>query len=191
MVNNNFILNKKINLNKKIAFILPLIFTLSIIILITILIFNVTDYGITIASLAATIFMILSNKSIKKRVIYGSYIVSTFVGFLFSTLSENKALDLTLAVIASIIIMTLFDLQHAPAIGLSVSIVLNKFNLLIDIIILLYIFFIFGLTTLIKLHMSDPYKLISYLKIFEVKEEKINWNLKEKPKPDYLKLGPY
>ncbi|MEM4397567.1 MAG: HPP family protein [Candidatus Woesearchaeota archaeon] len=184
-------LKEKKRINKKIAILIPLIFSIAIIVFLTMLIFNVTDYGITIASLGASIFMILSNKKINKKVIFGSYIISTVIGFLFSTLTSVKSLNLALAAVSSILIMTLFDMQHAPAIGMSVAIVLNKFSILTDFLILGYIFFIFSLTILLKLHISNPNALLNYLNIGEVKEEKIKWNFKEKPVPEYLKIKPF
>ncbi|MEM3374068.1 MAG: HPP family protein [Candidatus Woesearchaeota archaeon] len=182
---------QKLQINKTIAIALPLIFGLALIIFLTMLIFNVTDYGITIASFGASIFMILSHKSINKKMLYGSYIVGTFVGYLFSTLTTIKSLNVALAAISSILIMTLLDLQHAPAVGISAAIVLNKFSFWVDLLILIYIFFIFTLTWLLKLHITDPNKVLTYLPIAEIKEEKIKWNIREKTTPDYLKLKPY
>ena len=62
---------QKIKVKKSIAVALSLILGISITIFATMLLLNVTDYGITIASFGATLFMVLSSKKLEKKKIYG------------------------------------------------------------------------------------------------------------------------
>ncbi len=175
---------RKIKVKKSIAVALSLILGISITIFVTMLLLNVTDYGITIASFGATLFMVLSSKKIEKRKIYGSYALATVIGVLFSKTSSLQALDVALAAVSSVIFMTVLNLQHPPAIGIAVSMVLNKFSIFTDIVVLLCLFFIISMTFLLKAFLNDPKKVINFI---EIEEEKIKWNLKRKYKPSKKK----
>ncbi len=175
----------KPHVKKFVAVFLPLSLGLAITIFVTMVLFNVTDYGITIASFGATIFMILSKKDINKKAIFGSYFISTLLGFLFSKLSSITSLNVTLAVVSSILAMTLFDLQHPPAIGIAAAMVLNKFSFWIDVLVLIYVFFIIIMTLTLKEFMQNPTKILSFI---EIEEEKIKWDIKKKETPEYLRL---
>jgi len=149
------------------------------------LLFNVTDYGITIASFGATIFMILSDHEIKLKKIFGSYLVATFLGYVF-TLIDIKG-SASIAAIASIMVMTYLEFQHTPAIGMTVAMVLNKFPLKIDLIVLISIFVIVAITVILSKFIHTPDVI---LKHFNFKEEKIKWNMKNKEYsgPTYIRL---
>ncbi len=148
---------RKIKVKKSIAVALSLILGISITIFVTMLLLNVTDYGITIA---------------------------TVIGVLFSKTSSLQALDVALAAVSSVIFMTVLNLQHPPAIGIAVSMVLNKFSIFTDIVVLLCLFFIISMTFLLKAFLNDPKKVINFI---EIEEEKIKWNLKRKYKPSKKK----
>jgi hypothetical protein len=177
---------KKLKVKKPVAVSLSLVLGMIIILFITMLLFNVSDYGITIASFGATIFMVLSKKKISHRMVFGSYLISTAFGFLFSRLSELTSLNVALAVICSIVVMTLLQLQHAPAIGMSIAIVLNKFNAWTDLMILFSIFLILGMTLFLKVSLTDPVKALRFI---ELDEERIKWKFKQKEIPQYLRMG--
>ena len=157
---------------KSLAISLFLIIGLCITVLGTVLLFNVTDYGIAIASFGATIFMIISRKKIDKRKIFGAYLVGISVGFIFSKLSV-VFLNAALAAVISVILMTILELQHAPAIGISIAMVLREFSFSTVIIILLCIFGIFGIALMTKLFLKDPQKVLNFV---EIEDEKIRWN---------------
>jgi len=176
---------RKPKVNKSIAVTLSLALGLAIIVFVTMLLFNVTDFGITIASFGATIFMLLSKNNLKKRTIFGSYVVATIIGFIFSNLSDMKSFNLALAAVSSILIMTFLNLQHAPAIGISIAMVLNKFSFWTDFIILFCIFFILAMTILLKIFLKDPTKVITFV---DIEEEKIKWKFQKRDIPEYLKL---
>ena len=156
----------------------PLIVTLSIIlgfIFIVLLIgylFNVSDYGIAFASFGATIFMILSSKRIEYKKIFGAYLIGVLIGFLFSKFSI-VFLNSALAVISSVVALTLLEFQHAPAIGMTISMVLNHFSLGTLIFVLLSIFTIIGITILLKSMVNDPEKIINFV---DIEKEKIKWD---------------
>ncbi len=180
---------RKIKVKKNIAVFLSLVLGISITVFVAMLLFNVTDYGITIASFGATLFMILSKKKLKKNKIYGSYAVATLIGVIFANLSGMQSLNLALAAVSSVIFMTLLNIQHPPAIGIAVSMVLNQFSIFTDIVVLLCLFFIISMTLILKLFLDNPNKVINFI---EIEEEKIKWNLKRKYKPrkkKYIKLA--
>ena len=177
--------DKRIKVKKSIAVTLSLSLGLAIIIFVTMLLFNVTDYGITIASFGATVFMILSKKKLNKKVIFGSYLLATALGFMFSNLSDIKSLNATLAAVSSIVLMSFLELQHTPAIGMSVAMVLNKFSFWTDFVILFCIFFIIFITIMLKIFMEEPESILTFV---NMDEEKIKWNFKEREIPEYFHL---
>lgn len=176
---------KKPKLKKGIAVTLSVLLGLAILVFVVMLLFNVTDYGITIASFGATVFMILSRPNLSKKKVFGAYFVATTMGYLFSRLSLIKSADVALAAVSSVAIMTILEFQHAPAIGMSVAMVLNGFPLWVDVVVLLCIFAILGMTLLLKGFMEQPHKFINFI---EIEEEKIKWNLKKRDVPDYVKI---
>jgi hypothetical protein len=176
---------RKLKVKKSIAMTLVLALGIAIIVFVTMLLFNLTDYGITLASFAASIFMILSKKDIKKRAIFGSYLVATLMGFMFSNLSQIRTLNVALAAVSSVILMTFLDLQHTPAVGMSISLVLNNFAFMTDILILFCILLILAMTLTLKIIFNNPTKIIRFI---EVENDKIEWNFKEKKMPSYLKM---
>lgn len=158
--------------NKLVTYFL-ILFGFIISIFVTMLLFNVSDYGITIASFGASVFMILSRKNLSKKKIFGAYLLSTFIGFLFSRLSTLSSLNVALATITSFATMTFFDFQHAPALGLSMAMVMNKFSFWTDIIIVLCILFILAMTVVLKTVLQNPDKVLA---MFNLDKRKIKWN---------------
>ncbi len=175
----------KIKIKKSVAVTLSLALGVAVIIFVAMLLLNVSDYGITIASFGATIFMILSKKDIPKKLIFGSYLAAGIAGFAFSNLSEITSLNVALAAVSSIIIMTVLGLQHPPAIGIAAALVLNKFQFWTDLLILAYIFFILGLTLFLKGFIQNPLKAIKFV---EIEKDRIKWNFRKKEIPKYLQL---
>lgn len=178
----------RLKLNKSVAIGLSLVLGLAILLFVIMLLFNVTDYGITIASFGATIFMILSKKGAKKRTIFGSYFIAIILGFMFSALSDINSLNAGLAAISSIVLMTLLDLQHPPAVGISIAMVLNNFSFATDVIVLMCIFFIISVTMVLKAFLENPHKIMNFISMIEIEEEKINWKFQKREVPRYLRL---
>ncbi len=160
-------------MKKKVRLVLLVGIGLLITTFITMVLFNVSDYGITVASYGATVFMLLSKKNLKTKKIFGAYFIATMIGYLFSRLPTVTAFNVALASISSFIIMTVLSLQHAPALGIAVAMVLNKFSFVTDIIVLLCIFMILGIVYILKTYMNDPDKVNNFVRI---ETEKINWN---------------
>jgi hypothetical protein len=160
------------DLNRRIG--LVLLFTLGIttVIFVTMLLFNITDYGITIASFGATAFMVLSRNKISKRRIMASYFLATVVGFIFSKF-PTSSLNAALAAVTSFILMTLFSAQHAPALAMSVAVMLNKFSFWTDLLIVLCIFFIIFMAYILKAFWKHPERVLSFV---QIESEKIRWD---------------
>jgi hypothetical protein len=178
--------SSKTKIKKSFTIFFSIVLVLVTTIFATMYLFNLTDYGVTIASFGTTIFMILSKKGIKKRIIFGSYLIAVILGIVFSELSTVTTLNVALAAISSVILMTIFEFQHAPAIGISIAMVLNKYSFLTDFIVLLCIFIILIMAVILKIFLHNPSKIINFI---EIEEEKIKWNFKERKVPEYLKLG--
>jgi len=178
-------MEKKLRIKKSVLVSFSLFVVLLISVFITMLLFKITDYGITIASFGATIFMALSKDKLKKKKIFGSYIVATFFGYMFSRFTEVATLNVALAAVSSVVLMTLFEFQHAPAIGISVALVLNKFSLLTDLIVLTCILILIALVITLRILIKSPEKVSKYIII---EEQKIKWNLQPRTSPKYLKV---
>ncbi|NTV23419.1 MAG: hypothetical protein HGA85_03525 [Nanoarchaeota archaeon] len=176
----------KIKVKKPIAIGLALAIGLVTIIFVTMLIFNLTDFGITIASFVSTVFMILTKKKVSRKQIFGSYLLAGLLGFLFSNISEITSLNVAMAAVSSVLAMTLLGLQHPPAIGMSVALVLNKFSFVTDVFVLFCIIVILGLCILLREFVRDPNAVMKFVEIDE--GEKIKWNIPEKEVPAYLQL---
>ncbi len=141
----------------------------------TMLLFNVTDYGITIASFGATAFMVLARKNVEKRRIFGAYLIATFIGYFFSRFQTNN-FSVALATVASFLAMTFFEVQHPPALAMSVAVILNRFTFWTNILIVLCIFTILFMTITLKAFWKNPNKVLTFL---QIEREKINWNFLE------------
>ncbi len=176
---------KKPKIKKEIAVTLSVLLAITILVFVVMLLFNVTDYGITIASFGATVFMILSRPKLSKKKIFGAYFVSTLMGYVFVRFSISQSADVALAAVSSVVIMTILEFQHAPAIGMSVAMVLNRFPFWVDLVVLLCIFSIIGMTLLLKKFIQQPDKFINFI---EIEEEKIKWNLKKRKSIEYINI---
>ena len=142
-------------------------------ILATILLFNVTDYGITIASFAATVFMVISRKKINTKKIFGSYLLVALLGYIYSVLPTPKLFNVAAVTVSSVLFMILVGLQHAPAIGIAIALVLNNFTFWNNVIIMSCIFLILGISLLLRELLKNPDKISNFVKI---ETEKIHWN---------------
>ncbi|MFH2020383.1 MAG: HPP family protein [archaeon] len=133
----------------------------------------VTDYGITIASFGATIFMILSKKKLSRKKIFGAYMLAACIGSIGSVLPTMTSFSIALTGLVSFFAMSFFDLQHAPAVGFAISMVLNKFPFWTDILVSFCIFIIIGMALIVKFYLKDPDALFE---IVHIEREKIKWN---------------
>lgn len=158
--------------NKLVTYFLML-FGLAVSVFVIMLLFNVSDYGITIASFGASVFMILSRNNLSKKKVFGAYILSTLIGYLFSRLSSLASLNVALATISAFITMTFFDFQHAPALGISMAMVLNQFNIWKSLTIGFCILFILGMAVVLKTVLQKPDKVLAMLNL---DKRKIKWN---------------
>jgi CBS-domain-containing membrane protein len=163
----------KTRTKKIIATVALLLLGFSIVFFVMMLLSIVTDYGITIASFGATVLMIFSRKTLQHRKIIGAYLLASIIGCIGSMLPTMASFNLALASILSFAVMTLLDVQHAPAIGLAISMALNKFSIWTDIIVAVCIFIIIGMALLLKAYLRDPDR---FLKMVNIETEKINWN---------------
>ena len=158
---------------KKIRNYLLLAFGFILTFFVTMLLFNVTDYGITIAAFGASIFMIISKPRISHKKIFGSYLIAIALGYVFSKIPTWTSFNVALTAISSIVAMSMLKFEHAPAIGIGVAMVLNKFSFWTDVIVALCLFFIIGMAILIKNFFSNPDRVLNYIKI---ENEKVNWS---------------
>ena len=158
---------------KKIRNYLILAFGFILTFFVTVLLFNVTDYGITIAAFAASIFMIITKKRVSHKKIFGSYLVAIALGYLFSQIPTWTSFNVALTAISSIVAMSMLKFEHAPAIGIGVATVLNQFSFWTDVIVALCLFFILGMAILIKNFFANPEKVLNFIKI---ENEKVDWN---------------
>lgn len=164
------------DLNKRIGLVLLFVVGLTTIIFVTMLLFNITDYGITIASFGATAFMVLSRSKVSKRRILASYLIATVIGFIFSRF-PSSTLNAALAAVSSFVIMTLFSAQHPPALAMSIAVMLNKFSLWTDLLIVLCIFFIIFMAYILKAFWKHPERVLSFV---QIETEKIRWDFLDK-----------
>ncbi|MBN2367722.1 HPP family protein [Candidatus Woesearchaeota archaeon] len=178
-------MKKKIKVKKHIAVSLAMALGLAVTVFVIMLLFNVTDYGITIASFGASVFMILSRKGISTKKVFGAYLVAVVIGYFASSINFLGNLNVAVAAVTSVILMTLMELQHAPAIGMAVATVLNKFSLSTDIVVVFCIFIILYMTLLLKYVLREPQKVMKFI---DIEEEKIKWKFTPKQKPDYIKI---
>ncbi len=161
-------------LKKKLVTYFLIIFGLAISVFVAMLLFNVSDYGITIASFGASVFMILSRNRLSKKKVFGAYIIAMLIGYGFSKLSQIASLNMALATIFSFAAMTLLEFQHAPALGLSMAIVLNKFPFWSDVIIVMCILFILTMAVVLRTVLQNPDKV---LELLNLDERKIKWDI--------------
>ncbi|MBN2422763.1 HPP family protein [Candidatus Woesearchaeota archaeon] len=136
--------------------------------------FNITDYGISAATIAASLFVIFSgSKSSISKNLFGSYIIAGICAFtaIYSKFPLN--IECSLAVLLTIVTMLLINIKHTPAIGLSISFVLNQLNPLTILLVLLGIFLLFFIAQSFK-------KIISNPNAYLVKKDKIEFNFKQK-----------
>ena len=101
---------------------------------------------------ALTIFTMPSDRMGSLSVVFKSYFLCTFLGFIFAFNMNNQQWIFITAGIASFIILTLFDCMHPPAVMLPMIMIkdrLNDFNLTfnpiaIDLIILISLSYLIG-----------------------------------------------
>ena len=158
---------------RKIAITLFLVLGLLVVVFAAMLLFNVTDYGITIASFGATVMMILSKKKVENRKIIGAYIAASVIGFIMARVPGSVLFNVAVAGVASVIAMTVLEMQHAPAIGIAIAMVLNNFSFWTDVTIIFSILLIIGMAMILKSFIRNPERILNFVKI---ETEKINWD---------------
>ena len=160
--------------NKILKQILMIGFGITIFAFILALFFNVTDHGITIASFGATILMVLCSKKANHKKVFGSYLIATVVGFLFSKVPTPASLNIAFATLGSILVMDLVKFQHAPALGIAIAFVMNNFKFSSYLFLVISIFGLLSLAYVLKYFLRDPEKVWNFI---EIENDKINWNL--------------
>ena len=119
------------------------------------------------------------------RRVFGAYFVAVITGFIFSVMPMVKSFNVAFAAVISVVLMTVLEFQHPPAIGIAVATVLHRFTFWTDVIVVLCIFFILYITLLLKYILREPQRLMNFV---EIEEEKIKWKFRSKEKPEYLKI---
>jgi CBS-domain-containing membrane protein len=176
---------RKLKMKKPVVMGAALFLTLLISLFVTMLLLKITDYGITVASFGATIFMMLSKKKVRNKQIFGAYFVATVTGYLSSRISGHTTLNLALAAVSSIALMTVLEFQHTPAIGIAVAMVLNKFSFLVDFAVLLCILIIISLVLFLRIVMTSPEKISRFI---EIEEDRIKWRFQQREARKYITL---
>jgi hypothetical protein len=138
------------------------------------LFFNVTDYGITIASFCTTILMVLSSKKTNHKKIFGAYLIASVLGYVFSLIPIATSLNIAFVVLSSIFVMDFFSFQHVPALGMAISFVINNFKFSSYIFLFVSLFGLISLAFVLKYFLKDPETVWNFV---EIENDKINWNL--------------
>lgn len=160
--------------------VLGILFMVSLLLIVQL--FNITDYGISFATIAASLFFIIKNyKRHHIKSVIVSYVIAGLSAFVALYLNVSLKLEGALAILLTVIFMLLLDFMHAPALGLALSIVLNDFSLGTIFVALLCIFTLFGITIVLKRILSNPSRYL-----IEKKPEKIKFNFRERERSSNL-----
>jgi CBS-domain-containing membrane protein len=124
-----------------------------------------------ITALGASAFIVFTmpkQYSSDSRRLFGGYIVGLIVGFIFyiiTTLDFGKnifgnptttlVIFGSIAVGFSIFIMSVTNTEHAPAAGIALGLVINKWDYITIIFIIAAIIWMFGIKTLLKKYLID------------------------------------
>ena len=140
-------------------------------ILAILLFLNILTEIAIITALGASAFIVFTmpkQYSSDSRRLFGGYIVGLVIGFIFYII---KNLDIvknvfdntttllvifgTLAVGVSIFLMAVTNTEHAPAAGIALGLVINKWDYITIIFIIIAIIWMYGIKTLLKKYLID------------------------------------
>ncbi|MBD3202934.1 hypothetical protein GF327_01460 [Candidatus Woesearchaeota archaeon] len=163
----------------------PLIGLISFLILLSLFIisklFSITDYGISIATIAASLYVIISeSKTGSLKTIFLSYVIAGTCAFIAVYTGLSLNVECGIAALLTLFTIISLDMMHPPSIAISISFVLNQYNLPTITLILIVIFLLFVIAKTLMKIINNPDKF--YL----IKKEKINFNFKKKEKSKYL-----
>jgi len=143
----------------------------SLTILAVLIFLDVLNEAALITALGASAFIVFAmptQYSSDPRRIIGGYMVGLVVGFIFfiisnsnyiNSLIENQTTTLVLfgsiAVGFSIFIMAVTNTEHAPAAGIALGLVINKWDYLTIIFIIIAVFWFVGIQIILKKHLMD------------------------------------
>jgi len=140
-------------------------------ILAVLLFLDILNEAALITALGASAFIVFAmptQYSSDPRRIIGGYFVGLIVGFIFFVISnsnfiinllENQTTILVLfgsiAVGVSIFIMAVTNTEHAPAAGIALGLVINKWDYLTIVFIIIAVFWFVGIQILLKKYLMD------------------------------------
>ena len=146
-------------------------FLATITILAVLIFLDVLNETAIITALGASAFIVFAmptQYSSDPRRIIGGYFVGLIVGFIFFVISnsnfiinllENQTTILVLfgsiAVGVSIFIMAVTNTEHAPAAGIALGLVINKWDYLTIVFIIIAVFWFVGIQILLKKYLMD------------------------------------
>jgi CBS-domain-containing membrane protein len=124
-----------------------------------------------ITALGASVFIVFTmptQYSSDPRRLLGGYIIGITVGFIFYIISTeffgtnviaNHTTSLiifgSIAVGCAIFLMAVTNTEHAPAAGIAIGLVINKWDYLTIIFIIMAIFWMFSIKTILKKYLMD------------------------------------
>jgi len=132
-------------------------------IFIVLLFMDFIDEAAVVSSFGATAFIVFalphSQASSFKKVI-GGYSVGILVGFIFASLCSlipdvDMVVFLALGIGISFFIMVLFDVEHPPAVGMTLGLILDGFNHKTVVIVFSGIALLLFLKTVLKKYMIN------------------------------------
>lgn len=140
-------------------------------ILAVLLFLNILTETAIITALGASTFIVFTmpkQYSSDSRRLFGGYLVGLAVGFLFYLISTsdfgtffigNHTTSLViygaLAVGAAILIMIITNTEHAPAAGIALGLVINKWDYVTIIFIILAVIWMYGIKTILRKYLID------------------------------------
>ena len=180
------ILNKIRNFNKK-YFILILISFLYLITFFSILIklFDISNFGISIASIAASMFLIYTKSSFGKlKNIIGGYGLGALSSILILKLNYSLEIQCAIAALITIFFMLIFKVAHASGVSMAISFVLENYNILTIIYITVGIYVLMFITlTHDKILQKRNILNINHIRN---KDNKIKFNFQKREKAKVL-----
>jgi len=178
-------LNNRKNLKGYMFLIAVLGLTLAISFFIIVTLFDITDYGISIAAIGASIYVIFSNRKVSYRMLFLAYVVAVASGSIAMLFDLPRNLGCTLAFLLSLFVLFFLNLRHTPAVGFAVSTVLHRFNLGTIFLVLGGIFLLFFIAKSVKNIIANPRRYF-----IEIESPKIDFRFKKKSTPAYFMIQP-
>lgn len=146
-------------------------FLATLTILAVLIFLDVLNEAALITALGASAFIVFTmptQYSSDPRRLIGGYIVGLFVGFIFYFISQLQIKDMfdfsettilvifgAIAVGFSIFIMALTNTEHAPSAGIALGLVINKWDYLTIIFIVIAILWLAGIRFLLRGYLMD------------------------------------